>query len=83
MVGQLHVPEAGQLVNQERVLFDHSIEDVLQTDRQTDTHTQPYALPYVSSCKSLLMQSKLTLLRLFEEHTELENVFLCLLWDLN
>lgn len=37
VVGQLDVPEARQLVNQERVLFDHRVEDVLQT--HTCTHT--------------------------------------------
>lgn len=31
VVRQLHVPEAGQLVDQEGVLFDHRIEDVLRT----------------------------------------------------
>lgn len=31
MVRQLDVPEARQLVNQERVLFDHCIKDILQT----------------------------------------------------
>ena len=30
VVGQLDVPEAGHLVNQEGVLFDHRVEDVLQ-----------------------------------------------------
>lgn len=36
VVGQLHVPKARELMNQEWVLFDHSIEDVLHTH----THTQ-------------------------------------------
>lgn len=30
VIRQLNIPEAGQLVHQERVLLDHSIEDVLQ-----------------------------------------------------
>jgi len=34
VVGELHVPEAGHLVDQEGVLFDHSVEDVLQWARR-------------------------------------------------
>lgn len=30
VVWQLHIPEAGQLVDQERVLLDHRIENVLR-----------------------------------------------------
>lgn len=31
VIRQLNVPEAGQLMDQERILFDDSVEDVLQT----------------------------------------------------
>lgn len=35
VIRQLDIPEAGQLVHQEGVLFDHSIKDVLQSTRPT------------------------------------------------
>lgn len=35
VIRQLDVPEAGQLVHQEGVLFDHSVEDILQSARPT------------------------------------------------
>lgn len=35
VIRQLDVPEAGQLVHQEGVLFDHSVKDVLQSTRPT------------------------------------------------
>ena len=34
VIGQLNVPEAGQLVDQDRVLLDEGVEDVLHTDNR-------------------------------------------------
>lgn len=35
VIRQLDVPEAGQLVHQEGVLFDHGVKDVLRSTRPT------------------------------------------------
>ena len=39
MVRQLHVPEAGQLIHEEGVLFDDSVENVLGDKKQSTSQT--------------------------------------------
>jgi hypothetical protein len=37
VVRQLHVPKAGELIHKEGILFDDSIEDILEDENQTQS----------------------------------------------